>query len=76
MGSIPVAGAKKTESYDSVFLAPAQEPIFASEASKNGFASSAQSASSSLVSGKPMDIRRRRNSRRIEKTEPCDSVFV
>jgi len=28
-------------------LAPAQEPIFANEASKNGFASSAQSASSS-----------------------------
>jgi len=56
-------------------LAPAQEPIFASEASKNGFASSAQSASSSLVSGKPRDIRRRRNSRCNSDTESPGSGF-
>ena len=64
MGSIPVAGAKKDRRQNRrSFWYPRAESIFASKASKNGFASSAQNASSLLVSGKPKDIRHRRNSR-------------
>jgi hypothetical protein len=50
MGSIPVAGAKKTDGFTvGLFGTRTPNPSLRAKRAKNGFASSAQSASSSLA---------------------------